>query len=397
MVHPVPPAVTSISLDDVTVVLPVKDDAVGLADTLTRLPEGVAVVVVDDGSEPVVDRASVEAAGGTLIRRPEAGGPGVARQDALASVTTPLVAFIDAGVRLGPTSLDRLISWFEDSTVVAVGPRVSSTPGPGLLPHYEEQRSPLDLGPTPAKVGPTSPVTYLPTACLVARRAAIETVGGFDPALRWGEDVDLVWRLADEGTIRFDPSVVVEHPPRASLRDFVKQRIGYGSAAGPLAKRHPDRLAPVRLSGWSLACWAIAASGRPRAGALLAAGTVVALHRKLAGTVDDSEVEAVLLGTRGHLFAGRALARAATRVWWPLLALAWVLGARGVVHRAVALSILDRWLGASGTPVDRLADLGIGVVDDAAYGIGVWRGAVANRSLRPFLPDLAEWPPRNEG
>ena len=45
-------------------------------------------------------------------------------------------------------------------------------------------------------------VSYVPTAALLVRRAALDSVtpgGGavFDPALRYGEDVDLVWRLHD--------------------------------------------------------------------------------------------------------------------------------------------------------------------------------------------------------
>ena len=395
MFHPVPPTEPGLDRAAVTVVCPVKDDLAGLRTTLASLPPGVSVVVVDDGSETPVPSSTVERFG-SLIRRRSAGGPGIARQTAMASVATPIVAFVDAGVQLGPDSLERLLRWFADPTTVAVGPRVTSRPGPGLVARYDLHRSPLDLGSTPAAVGVGSPVTYLPTACLLVRLEDFDEAGGFDERLRWGEDVDLVWRLGRRGEVRYDPSVVVDHPARPSLRAFVGQRIGYGSAAGPLAVRHPGRLAPVRLSGWSLACWLLAAAGRPLAGLLLAGGTAVALRRKLAGTVDDSAVEAALLAGRGHLYAGRALAATATRVWWPLTALTWLLGGRRVAARVVGLSLVDRWLSASGSPADRLVDLGLGVIDDAAYGVGVWRAALAERTLEPLLPDLAEWPPRDE-
>ncbi len=393
MTHPIPPQTLG-DLSDLTVVIPVKDDPDGLAATLATLPADVAVVVVDDGSEPPVDRPSVERLG-ELIRRPDAGGPGIARQRALPAVATPLVAFVDAGVELEPTSLRRLTRWFGDRAIVAVGPRVASKPGMGMIARYDRHRSPLDLGPTPAAVGRSSPVTYLPTACLVVRRDAIEAVGGFDPALRWGEDVDLVWRLAERGDVRFDPSVEVEHPARPTLRAFMGQRLGYGSAAGPLAMRHPGRLAPARSSGWSLACWALALVGKPGAGLLLATGTAVALCRKLTGTIDDPAVEAFLLTGRGHLHAGRSLARTATRTWWPIIAIAWLAGARRSVARTVALSLIDRWLTAVGSGPDRILDLGLGVLDDAAYGAGVWRGAFGARTLEPLLPELVNWPPRD--
>jgi hypothetical protein len=32
------------------------------------------------------------------------------------------------------------------------------------------------------------------------------------------------------------------------------------------------------------------------------------------------------------------------------------------------------------------------VLDDAAYGAGVWRGALAARQWAPFLPALTGWP-----
>jgi len=396
MAHPVPPDDAVVTLDDVTVVIPVKDDPVGLAATLASLPPGVSVVVVDDGSEPPVDRNAVEPAG-LLVRRSFAGGPGVARQAAMPHADSALIAFVDAGVELEPTSLERLARWFADPTVVAVGPRVASRVGPGRLARYEERRSPLDLGATPAPVDEQSPVTYLPTACLLARRCSVEAAGGFDATLRWGEDVDLVWRLSTRGDVRFDPSVVVEHPPRPTMSGFVRQRFGYGSAAGPLAARHPGRLAPIRMSGWSVACWALAALGRPGAGLALAAATAAALHRKLTGTIDDSAVESVLLSGRGHLLAGRALVRAGTRVWWPVTVVLWLAGARRLAGRVVALSLLDRWLSADGGPAKRAIDAGLGIVDDAAYGAGVWRGALAARSAGPLLPDLIQWPPRDDG
>ena len=149
------------------------------------------------------------------------------------------------------------------------------------------------------------------------------------------------------------------------------------------------------MSGWSLACWLLAAFGRPGAGAALGGATAWALRRKLQGTIDDPGVEAFLLTGRGHLHAGRSLARTATRVWWPVAAVAWLVGARPTVGRAVALSLVDRWLTAKGSARDRLLDLALGVVDDAAYGAGVWRGALAARSLDPLLPELVNWPPRD--
>ena len=68
---------------------------------------------------------------------------------------------------------------------------------------------------------------------------------GFDESLRYGEDVDLVWRLLEADVVcRYEPSVVVLHSPRASLLDAWKQRVSYGSAAAPLNQRHPGAATP---------------------------------------------------------------------------------------------------------------------------------------------------------
>ncbi|MDH4363229.1 MAG: mycofactocin biosynthesis glycosyltransferase MftF, partial [Acidimicrobiia bacterium] len=255
MAHPVPPEPEADPA--FTIVIPVRDDQAGLDATLAALGGRWPVVVVDDASARPVRLPSGHsrcpgAAAVRLVRREVAGGPGVARQAALALVDTPLVAFVDAGVELAADGLRHLGRWFADPIVVAAGPRVVSRPGSGVLAAYEAHRSPLDLGPNPSPVAPGRMVSYLPSAALAARTAAVKATGGFDPGLRFGEDVDLVWRLGAAGTIRYDPGVVAFHPPRATLAGFARQRRGYGSSAAPLARRHGDRVAPVRLSGWSL-------------------------------------------------------------------------------------------------------------------------------------------------
>ena len=86
----------------------------------------------------------------------------------------------------------------------------------------------------------------MPTAALVvrARRPADAGQGGavFDPALRCGEDVDLIWRLHDAGwRIRYEPAVRVGHHEPASWPGLLARRFRYGTSAAPLARRHPAR------------------------------------------------------------------------------------------------------------------------------------------------------------
>jgi len=390
MAHPTPPLPATGPA--ITVVIPVKDDQAGLDTTMTLLRD-IDVVVVDDGSDPPLAPADpAERVGVVRHRRAVPGGPGTARQEALGLVGTPLVAFVDAGVEITESQLAELSRWFADPSVVAVAPRVASTPGDDHIARYEAAHSPLDLGAAPSPVGPGRLVSYVPTACLMARVEAVMAAGGFDPELRFGEDVDLVWRLADVGRVHYDPSVVTFHPARRSLAALALQRFGYGTAAAPLATRHGSRPAPVRISPWSLACWALTFTGRPLLSAGLVGYTTVKLAQKLRPVVPDHQVEATQLAVRGHLWAGLSLADASTRVWWPTTAAAYLLGFR----RAVTLLILTAWvrkfLAAPGSVVERARTLVLSVVDDLAYGSGVWSGALRHRSLRSLLPDLISWP-----
>lgn len=63
--------------------------------------------------------------------------------------------------------------------------------------------------------------------------------------------------------------------------------------------------------------WASIALGFPLIGGVVAAGTAVALHRKLR-FLPDAEKESARLATLGHLHAGKQIASAVTRVWWPI-------------------------------------------------------------------------------
>ncbi|WP_250286836.1 mycofactocin biosynthesis glycosyltransferase MftF, partial [Frankia sp. CiP1_Cm_nod2] len=224
------------------------------------------VVVVDDGSVPPLPRATVR------HRRPR--GPAAARNTGWRRAGTELVAFLDADVRPGPGWLEPLLAHFDAPDVAAVAPRVTSLPGRSLLARYERARSPLDLGGAAAPVRPASRVSYVPSAALVVRAAALRELRGFDERMRFGEDVDLVWRLVRAGwQVRYEPASRVGHAPRVRWTAWLRQRFDYGTSAAPLAARHGTAIAPVRMSVWSALSWAAVAAGRPRAGLAAAAGT----------------------------------------------------------------------------------------------------------------------------
>jgi mycofactocin system glycosyltransferase len=376
---------------DVTVMIPVRDDAPGLRATLATLGRDAGeVVVVDDGSrDPGAVRRAAATRGATVLRNETSQGPGAARQRGWQACDRPLVAFLDADVELPAGWLDALLAHLDDPTVAAVAPRIRAQPGdaPGWLARYEARCFPLDLGPLPGPVRPGSRVSYVPTAALLVRRDALAAVGGFDEALRLGEDVDLVWRLAARGLgVRYEPAVVARHPSRSTALAALRQRFRYGTSTTPLAERHGRAGAPLGISGWSALAWLAALLGRPGVAVGVAGGTTAALVPKLRG-LDRPVVESIRLAGKGHLFAGRAVADALRRPWWPLaLLLGWgVPRARPALLAAAVLPPLLEW--RDDRPgLDPMRYVVLRLVDDAAYGAGVWAGCLRGRSVAALLP-----------
>jgi mycofactocin system glycosyltransferase len=377
----------ALSAQDVTAVVPVRDHAEALPPLLSALKELAAVIVVDDGSRVPVPAAT--------LWHDCPRGPAAARNSGWRLATTELVAFVDADVAPEPGWLRPLLVHFEDPDVAAVAPRVRSTPGPSALARYEQSRSSLDLGGAAAPVRPGSRVSYVPSAALVVRTSALRDHGGFDERLRFGEDVDLVWRLNASGRqVRYEPASVVHHAPRTRWSAWARQRFEYGTSAAPLALRHGKAVAPLKVSIWSAVSWAAVAWGRPLVGAGVAVTTAGLLPRKL-GRVGVPAAESLRLALFGHLGAGRLFADAVTRPWAPVSIAVLASTRRGRLLLAAAFG-RHVWDWYRERPPVRLPQwVAARIVDDAAYGAGVWWGVIRHRTATPLMPDLGNWPGRD--
>ncbi|MGH3068411.1 MAG: glycosyltransferase [Streptosporangiaceae bacterium] len=436
-----------LALPDVTVVIPARDRPEYLDRCLAALGQSYPVIVVDDGSRQAAEIGGLcRRHGAMLIRRPASGGPGPARNDGLAQVTTPLVAFLDSDCETGPEWITSLAAHFADPLVAAVAPRVRPVTGAGPAGRYLKARAPLDMGAQEGRVLPLTRLSYVPTAALLVRRTALAAddtgaistgaistgaaaaggahppaagscdagpfdagpfdagpfdAGPFDASLRYGEDVDLVWRLTEAGwRVRYDPAVSISHMEPVTWARLLARRFRYGCSAAPLAQRHPGQVPPLVLQAWPAAAVA----------ALLARRPVVALAAYGAGT-----------GQLVRLLRG------------------WDVPPKGVL-RPMADSVLQTWLGAGrwtiqyalpvaaaslARPGGRTARTRLGrrlavasllagppiaewrrirpsmhaaafslayLADEASYGAGVYRGAAAERLLSPLLPAVA-WRP----
>lgn len=383
---------SSISGDDITVVIPAHNCADRVATTLRLLPN-LRVIVVDDGSDRPLKLGDICEFGPTatqegrieILHSETNIGPGAARNIGLGAVTTPYVAFIDAGIEIAEASLRQLGAWMF-SFVSVVAPRVRSAPGVSRVQRYDQHRSPIDLGSLPSPVSPGARVPYVPTACLLTRSDAIRGINGFDESLRYGEDVDLIWRLP-AGSVRFVPEVQALHRPRQTLTEFARQRFNYGSGAAGLAAKHGKAGAPVCLSPWSAALWGLILLRRPASAVALFGYSIAALANELDS--QNAAKESAQLVTVGTGWSGIALAAAAVRAWWPVTLVA--LMSRRTRTTALIISGVGFLRRSQDAPTgQRVNDLAVGAIDDLAAGAGMWSGALKLRSLTCLLPDLAD-------
>ncbi len=374
-----------------TVIVPVRDRSALLDRCLASLGDAAPVVVVDDGSaDPTAVATVCRRRGAHLVRRPESGGPGAARNDGLAVVDSELVALVDSDCTAPEGWLSALAPLFADPELGAVAPRVRPRRRKAtrsLLARFAEDRSPLDMGAAPGEVGPGRKIRYAPTAALVARRAALGT--GFDTDLRVGEDVDLVWRMCDTGwRVRLEPSVTVFHEEPATWRTWMGRRFHYGMSAGPLARRHPGRLAPVELHAWPSAIVAAGLSRRPTmAGALLLASAASTF-----GAVRDHGIPfgvALRWTASGAGWTLVGLGRALTTLAVPAVVFTAWRHRRQAAPAALLLlapPLVEWW--RRRPAVDPLRWSLACIVDDVSYGAGVWAGCVRSRCAGPLLPEF---------
>lgn len=229
----------------VTVAVPAYGDPAGVLRLLAGLSEQAGagpplpVIVIDDASpeplEPALRAAPLLGLALRVVRSERNGGPGAARNRALAVTETPWIAFLDADERPAPGYVARLQALArDDATADLVSGRVVVTGAPGAFEH--------------ATAIATSEGQY-GAGNLLIRTAVLREEGGFDERfydarrrLHFREDAELHFRLAAHGRqVAYDPELVVEHPP-LPMRRWGPVRLARRYYFDPLlAREHPER------------------------------------------------------------------------------------------------------------------------------------------------------------
>lgn len=195
------------------------------------------VVVIDDGSVDAT-AAIVGEYDFRLISTPNR-GLSAARNLGMREAKGDIVAYIDDDAYPDPHWLSFLAIGFLTRDHVGIG-------GPNLAPHDDGAVADCVAN----SPGGPSHVLYtdllaehLPGCNMAFRREAILAIAGFDEQFRIaGDDVDLCWRLIEQGgTLGFHAGAVVWHHRRGKVRDYFRQQRNYGRAEAMLEQKWPEK------------------------------------------------------------------------------------------------------------------------------------------------------------
>jgi glycosyltransferase involved in cell wall biosynthesis len=208
------------------------------------------VVVVDggssDGTWERLERWSLAAGNVRLVRLPGA-SISTGRNAAIRATTCEVIAVTDAGVRLEPTWLARLLECLSPDVDVVAG---FFKPDPCTT--FERAMGATVL----PDVSDVKPARFLPSSrSVLFRRRAWERVGGYPEWLDYCEDVVFDLALREQRPFAFAPDAVAWFRPRGSLGAFFRQYYRYARGDGKAdlwRGRHATRyltylLAPVLL------------------------------------------------------------------------------------------------------------------------------------------------------
>lgn len=256
----------------VRVVVPVFNDAATVEDAVRSVLEqthrNLELVVVDDGSED----GSAERAESSfdercrLLSRPN-GGPAAARNAGVVGSAADFVAFCDADDVWSPQKLTlQLRALAEDPKAVLAYGWVDLVDTD--LSVVVTDRRPRFSGSVWTELAGDNFIVS--GSNVLIRRAAFETVGGFDESLWGAEDWELHCRLARLGNVRVVPEVLVSYRQRpGSLScDIGQMAQNYRVASAKVFQSSSDDERALRRSAdaryWSYLAVRATQTGRAR-------------------------------------------------------------------------------------------------------------------------------------
>lgn len=238
----------------ISVIVPVRNEAAFIADTLQQLLEqrydaARFEVIVADGRSTDDTRAVVAALQTRYAHIRLLDNPGLwssaGRNAAIRAARGDIVLLIDGHCELkNPYYLQNLAGAFAESSADCIGrPQpLDVTCATGVQRAIAAARA-SRLGHHPASHIYSERAGYVPpqSVAIAYRRGVFDTVGLFDERFDACEDVEFNHRVAKAGLICwFTPRVRVHYHPRTNLSGLYRQMLRYGRGRMRLVRKHPE-------------------------------------------------------------------------------------------------------------------------------------------------------------
>jgi succinoglycan biosynthesis protein ExoA len=263
----------------ISVIVPVRNEAAFIADTLHQLLEQrydatrFEILVADgrstDDTRAIIAALQTRYAHLRLLDNPRQWSS-AGRNAAVRTARGDIVLLIDGHCELSnPYYLHNLADAFAESSADCVGrPQPLNVTGANLVQRAIAAARASRLGHHPASHIYSDRPGFVPpqSVAIAYRRGVFDTVGLFDERFDACEDVEFNHRVARAGlTCWFTPRVKVHYHPRDRLPGLFQQMFRYGRGRMRLLRKHPETfslpgfvpaafLAGV-VAGPVLACW----------------------------------------------------------------------------------------------------------------------------------------------
>ncbi len=202
----------------------------------TELLQDCEVIVVDDGSS---DRTTVIAACEQVhVLEQSHQGASSARNTGLHQAQGDIIIFLDADCVPEPGWLTAMLTPFTDPAVIGVSGRIV-TQQKELLPLFIQ----LEYDQRFQRLEESENIDFVTSATGAYRRNVLIEMEGFCEDFLGAEDVELSFRLAEQGyLLRYAPHAVVCHWHPTTLLAYARRKRHYAYWRMEVYRRHKDKI-----------------------------------------------------------------------------------------------------------------------------------------------------------
>ncbi len=246
----------------VDIVIPTRNSEETLEDCLSSLnnqtypKDKYRVIIIDDSTDNTLVIAhsfkeimNIKIVNATL-------GPSDKRNLGVNLAQGEYIAFIDSDCLADPNWLLTAVKCLKEVSIGAVGGPNLTPPDDSLLAKCSGYIFSSFFG-----TGPLGQARYVCKGILrevqkndlilcnvVLRKAAYKKIGGFDPHLYPGEEINLFSKLSDIGyKLFYSPDMIVYHKRRPLFRPHLEQIFGYGKGRGQAVRQREDAFSYLLL------------------------------------------------------------------------------------------------------------------------------------------------------